>query len=455
VREELFVSLLDCLATGPKSGKELTTRLGVSQPTLSRILAALGVQVVPLSRGRATRYARPRTVHGMTSLFPVYRVDESGNVRPIGRLQALVGGGYWWQAEDGDSESRYFEQLPWFVQDLRPDGFVGRAFAQRHGAELGLPEKLGDWNDDDVLLALAWRGEDHIGNLLIGDEALGRYLRAATQPQAAIPKMARAERYSILARQALEGEPPGSSAGGEQPKFTALVGEGEEVRHVLVKFSPPLMQADGARWGDLLRCEDLALRVVGENGIAAARSRLVTGEERVFLEVERFDRLGRHGRAALFSLRAIDGAYIGCGGDWLRCATALQRVGVISPEDARRMRWLKVFGDLIANSDMHAGNLSLHRQSAGRYTLAPVYDMLPMLYRPVSGELLPRRFVPPLPTMETAGVWPEALQAALHFWTLAGEEVGISAAFRAICRENYALLLELLKAPGVLAGNTL
>lgn len=455
MREELSAKLLDCLTTGPKSGKELATRLGVSQPTLSRILAALGAQVVPLGRGRATRYARPRPVRGMTSLFPVYRVDESGNVRPLGQLQALIGGGYWWQVVDGDSESRYFEQLPWFVQDLRPDGFVGRAFAQRYGAELGLPEKLGDWNDDDVLLALAQRGEDHIGNLLIGDEALGRYLRAATQPPAAIPEMARAERYSELARMALAGEPPGSSAGGEQPKFTALVGEGEEVRHVLVKFSPPLAQADGVRWADLLRCEDLALRVIGESGIAAARSRLVTGEERVFLEVERFDRCGRLGRGALFSLRAIDGAYVGCGGDWLRCATALQRAGVILPEDARRMRWLKVFGDLIANSDMHAGNLSLHRQAARRYTLAPVYDMLPMLYRPVAGELLARRFVPPLPTMETAGVWTEALPAALRFWALAGDEAGISAEFRAICRENQALLLELLKVPGVMVGKTL
>jgi hypothetical protein len=454
MRKELPANLLDSLVTGPKSGKELATRLGISQPTLSRTLAALGEQVVPLGRGRATRYARPRKVRGVTSLFPVYCVDESGNVRPIGRLQALVGGGYWWQAEVGDSESRYFEQLPWFVQDLRPDGFIGRAFAQRHGAELGLPEKLGEWNDDDVLLALARRGEDHIGNLLIGDEALGRYLHATKQPQTVISEMARGERYSELARLALEGEPPGSSAGGEQPKFTALVGEGKELRHVLVKFSPPRTQADGVRWADLLRCEDLALRVIAGHGLAAARSRLVAGEERVFLEVERFDRLGRLGRVPLFSLRAIDGAYVGCGGDWLHCATTLPRAEVISSEDAQRMRWLKVFGELNANRDMHAGNLSLHRQSVRCYTLAPVYDMLPMLYRPVSGELLSRSFIPPLPTLETAGVWPEALQAALRFWALAGDDAGISVAFRAICRENYALLQELLTVPAVLAAST-
>ena len=57
--------------------------------------------------------------------------------------------------------------------------------------------------------------------------------------------------------------------------------------------------------------------------------------------------------------------------------------------------------------------------------------------------------------METAGVWPEALQAALRFWALAGDDAGISAEFRAICRDNQVLLQELLKAPGVMAGNIL
>ncbi|MDZ4186390.1 MAG: type II toxin-antitoxin system HipA family toxin YjjJ [Desulfuromonadales bacterium] len=451
MRETLHAGLLTNLATGPKSGKELATKLGVSQPTLSRTLTALGEQVVVLGRGRTTLYARPRILRGLSGLFPVYRVDEHGVVYLIGNLQALLGGGFWWQAEDADRESRYFDQLPWFLQDMRPDGFIGRDFALRHGAELGLPEKLREWHDDDVLIALARRGEDHVGNLLIGDESLGRYLHSAAQPLPAITEAERGESYAELALMALEGDPPGSSAGGEQPKFTALVGEGAASRQVLVKFSPPLTQADGGRWGDLLRCEDLALRVVAECGIAAARSQLVTGGGRVFLEVERFDRSGRLGRNALFSLRAIDGAYVGCGGDWLRCAGALHRAGVIAAEDARRMRWLKVFGDLIANSDMHAGNLSFRWQAAGRYTLAPVYDMLPMLYRPVGGELLMRTFAPPLPGMETASVWPEALQSALRFWELAAADAEISVEFRAICRENHARLQEVERLPGVVA----
>lgn len=451
MRDTLRSGILTALTTGPKTAKELTARLEVSQPTLSRALMALGTQVLPLGRGRATRYARPRSIRGRPGLFPAYGIDENGSARLIGTLQGLVGGGYWWQADDGDSESRYFDQLPWFVQDMRPDGFVGRAFAQRHGPELGLPERLGEWNDDDLLLALTQRGEDHIGNLLLGDASLGRYLRASVQPQAAIPGTKRASHYAELARMAQAGEPPGSSAGGEQPKFTARVDDGGILRHVLVKFSPPLAQADGGRWADLLRCEDLALRVINDSGIPAARTHIVPGEERVFLEVERFDRVRPLGRVALFSLHAIDGAFDGCGGDWLRCGAALHSAKVISAEDARRMRWLKVFGELIANNDMHARNLSFQRQSRGCYTLAPVYDMLPMLYRPLSGELLPRTFTPPPPTMETAGVWPNALQAALLFWEWVSIDGGISSEFRSICRENHTRLLELQGGPIVVA----
>lgn len=452
MRDVLATGILTQLATGPKTAKELIARLEISQPTFSRALVALGEKIVTMGRGRATRYARPRLVRGFSGCFPAYRIGEDGSVRLIGTLQAMVGGGYWWLAEDGDSESRYFDHLPWFVQDMRPDGFIGRAFAQRHNHDLGLPEKLGEWNDDDLLLALARRGEDHVGNLLLGDESLERYLRSSAQSQAAIPLADRAERYAELARGAQAGDPPGSSAGGEQPKFTALVGENDLMRSVLVKFSPPLTQAEGVRWADLLRCEDLVLHVIGDCGIAAARTAIVAGKERVFLEVERFDRIGRLGRKELFSLRAIDGAYAGCGGDWLRCAAALQRAGVISPEEARRMRWLKLFGDLIANSDMHAGNLSFHRLAAGRYTLAPVYDMLPMLYRPTNGEIVARTFAPPLPGMETAGVWAEALNGALHFWSLAAEDREISGDFRDICRANQARLRELQEVPVVVGS---
>jgi len=450
VREELRLRLLEKLAAGPKPAKDLAAFLGVSQPTISRMINELGDQVVSLGRGRATIYARPRPVRGTTSTFPVYRIDEAGNVHLRGVLRTLVGGQYWWQPEGPNPEYRLYDYLPWFIQDMRPEGFVGRAFAQRMGTELGLPTKLDEWTHDDVvLLALSRRGEDHIGNLVIGEESIDRYLRSTQRLSLGIPELARQQVYAGLANAAMAGEPAGSSAGGEQPKFAAMLNDSDENRHVLVKFSPSLASVEGQRWADLLHCEHLALEVVREAGIAAASSRILEADNRVFLEVDRFDRVGTFGRTSVFSLRSIDSEYVGAGGDWVRCANGLLRVGVISPEDARRMRWLKVFGNLIGNTDMHTGNLSFVRVQSKYYSLAPVYDMLPMLYRPVSGETPPREFAPQAQAMDVADVWPEALQQALRFWDMASYEAGVSGEFRQICRNNLAVLLNLEAGPRI------
>ena len=454
MREELRIQLLQKLATGPKTAKELAVLLGVSQPTISRVIGELGDQIVSLGRGRATKYARPRPVRGTTSVFPVYRIDEAGNVHPMGVLRTLVGGQYWWQPEGPYHENRLFDHLPWFIQDMRPDGFVGRAFAQRLGMELGLPAKLNDWTDDDVLLALSRRGEDHIGNLVIGDESVTRYLKSAQKPTPGIPGPARHQTYAELASAAMAGDPAGSSAGGEQPKFATALQDGDECRHVLVKFSPVLTSLEGQRWADLLHCEHLALGIVQAAGIDAARSRILEADHRVFLEVDRFDRIGALGRSSLFSLRSIDSEYVGAGDDWAKCAGGLLRAGVISPEDAREMRWLKVFGGLIGNTDMHLGNLSFIRVRPKFYTLAPVYDMLPMLYRPVSGETPRREFAPHAMTMDTADEWPSALQSALRFWEMASVEPGVSGEFRRICRDNLAVLLSLEAGPRIIPRGT-
>src|SRR5690606_41232569 len=80
-------------------------------------------------------------------------------------------------------------------------------------------------------------------------------------------KRSRCFPYSTLFRSEFAAEAmrstPGSSAGGEQPKFLArlLDGSGAE-RSVLVKFSAPMDQTPGRRWADLLACEWLALEIL-------------------------------------------------------------------------------------------------------------------------------------------------------------------------------------------------
>jgi hypothetical protein len=89
---------------------------------------------------------------------------------------------------------------------------------------------------------------------------------------------------------------------------------------------------------------------------------------------------------------------------------------------------------------MHDGNLSFKPQRSAEpspLTLAPAYDMLPMLYAPQRGvELPPVNFAPRLPMPAEREAWQVAAHAAEGFWSRAAEDARISAPFRAICTEN-------------------
>ena len=444
------VRLVALLERGSATSREIQDTLGLSQPTVSRLTGALAERVLRLGRGRATHYAVPRDVRGHGHEFPMYRVTETGDVTRLGNLFALKGSEYGWNPANGRGE--IFDHLPWFVQDLRPSGFMGRAFAHRISEQLGIPARLQDWSDEHVLVALSTRGDNLMGNLIVGEESLGRYLEAARRPRTAIGAKERTETYPRLVAAAMAGDPPGSSAAGEQPKFAALVEEAGDLRHVLVKFSPPTDTASGRRWADLLVCEHIALDVIRRRKIAAAESHLLEAGGRYLLEVTRSDRQGRLGRLPLLSLKAIDLEFFGQLDDWAAAASRLEDSGMLSREDADRLRWLSVFGRLIANTDQHFENVSLIMVDAGRrFTLAPAYDMLPMLYVP-QGEEVPARVFEPQVRAKARAIdqWEDALAWAIVFWEAAAGDNRISDRFRELCGENRRRLQCLVGGPKLL-----
>lgn len=432
------------MGTGAKTSKEIQLRLGVSQPSVSRLIASLSGETVALGRGPATRYALSRNIRDLGSDFPIYRVDEEGNVHLLGHLRTLRGNQYWW-IDDAEVGSLY-DHLPWFIQDMRPEGFMGRAFALRQNQELDLPERLNDWSDDHVLIALARRGEDLVGNLIIGDESLDRYLSAARNDRLVLSFAEIEDIYPKLAKAAVDGDPAGSSAGGEQPKFTVMLQNGS-YHHVLVKFSPITNSPAGVRWADLLICEHLAIETIREAGLQAPSTRIVATEERVFLESSRFDRIDLHGRLPMISLTAVDNEFFGYLDDWAAAAGRLEAKDMISHEDADRMRWLYTFGSLIANTDMHFGNLSLIYQRNNRFDLAPAYDMLPMLFRPVDGAIPERKYTPPNPGKDNMRQWDAAMESAISFWRKASDDERISDGFREICRSILSKVKTLKGGP--------
>ncbi|MDP5239647.1 type II toxin-antitoxin system HipA family toxin YjjJ [Uliginosibacterium sp. 31-16] len=381
--------LLTLLASGPVPAAALVERLSISRPTLSRLIAAAGSRVIRYGAARATAYAAPRSIAGHAN-WPIYRIDERGASQRIATLHA-VGGGYLAElTEEGRHE--FSEALPWWLQDMRPQGFLGRAFARGHALALALPENLGLWNDDHSLIAITALGDDTPGNLLVGDTALAHYLGSAHAPAIALDE--RVTRYPALAAAALAGEAPGSSAGGEQPKFSAVLDEGLQQRAVLVKFSSAMQNPISQRWASLLVAEHHALQTLHAAGYPASRSELLQANGQTFLQVERFDRLAstdedsRLGRRGVVSLAALDDAFVGQAAQpWPLITAQLAAQGRITPESHRLAERLFAFGLMIGNTDMHRGNLAfLH--TGGILDLAPAYDMLPMHYAPrASGEM--------------------------------------------------------------------
>jgi hypothetical protein len=235
-------------------------------------------------------------------------------------------------------------------------GIIRYAASNRSCATIA-PPSINDWGDDHVLRALDWAGHDESGNLIVGRRALDVHLRRA--PPQAVPMARKLERYAQLAQASLNADGSMSSAAGEQPKFTQYVQTLTGDAHVIVKFSPADSGEAAKRWRDLLRCEAHALSVMADNthqtGVSAAQATVLHDANRVYLEVQRFDRVGASGRLGVISL------------------------------------------------------------GAAAFRLAPIYDMLPMRLRPVGQELREMELGAVLPQADLLGVWPQAQALASEF----------------------------------------
>ncbi len=413
------------LSGGVLHSADLRQRLGVSPATLMRGLREAGPDVIRIGRGRATRYGLRQSWPTLgASRFPLVRVTEDGTARSEGELLTLVA-----RQTVCMPAGTVSNGLPIELTDARPSGFLGRHFGAIH-AHLRLPARLADWSDHHVLIAMSRRGEDLPGNLLVGDESFARW-----QALEIVAKTR--DNYAALAKATIAGHPPGSSAGGERPKFGILV----DGRHMLVKFAARGSVGDvvARRWCDLLVLEALALTVVSSRGISAARTNIVETPSHRFLESERFDRVGARGRVAVLSLAAV---HEDPADSWARAAVRLRDAGRLTHEDTRRLRWLDAFGALIANTDRHQHNIVFFTEGSG-LRLAPAFDQVSMLYAPsADGQVLPRIFALPHATADTLDVWHDARMAARELWQRASDDGRLSDDIRSSSAANARALAD-------------
>jgi len=440
---------------GPVSATELAALLRVNRTTIARTLPDFGEELVTLGATRSTRYLLRRGVRNIGNRWPVYCIDSEGRAAEWAELEALHDR-LWrvtWAGTPPEWAGLFTEEnglwsgFPFFLGDARPQGFLGRAIASRISRTLQLPDDPRFWSDEEILVYLQAAGEDLPGNWVVGDDCLRRALaRSVDLPGGDV--ILEAECESIYPEQAVEiaRSLPGSSAGGEQPKFLVTLRNGSGgFRPVLVKFSAPMDQPTGQRWADLLLCEFHAHQILAEADLARPGARLLDAGGRRFLEVPRFDRIGPGGRRGVVSLEALASSLIGSlSRNWIEAVSEFHRRGWIDRENLAIISRLHAFGELIGNTDMHFGNLAFFLDESLPFQVTPAYDMLPMLWSPGSqGEIIERNFAPapPLPTMMEP--WREAAAWAENFWDRVSGDSRLSLEFSRTAREAGTVVRQL------------
>ena len=445
------------LQTGLTSAINLSEKLNVSIPTLHRILHERGDQIIRLGATKKARFALRRSLRGKKEAIPVYMINELGQGFNVGNLDLIAPQGSLFNLQklgwpnDAEHLNGIWGGLPYPLYDMRPQGYLGRIFAKQAAIDFDVPTDPNCWSDDDIVIMLSRKGADTPGNLIIGDDAYQLWLQSIASQAPSIQAGCEAQHYPALANAATALIGCGSSAGGEFPKFTIKrILAGSHTPHVMVKFSGGDHSIPVQRWSDLLICEHLALQVLKTNtSLQAAKSRIIKSEGRTFLELERFDRYAEWGRLPLISLAMLDAAFVGSShGDWPKVLEKLVALGIVPKAVVQEVLVLWWFGRLIANNDMHLGNLSFqfaqHEGQELSLRLSPAYDMLPMLYAPLSGGEVPlRQFTVALPLPQQVTAWQIAYEAALCFWQLVSEHDGISLSFREIGQINLQQLIQI------------
>lgn len=413
------MDIVEALKSGPRTSKELQALTSWNQSRVSRTVRE-NSRILQISFRRPYLYALAESVFGSDRIH-IANVDTYGKNIPRGLLSAIAPNSYFVELLTGastllagNSHNSRFDSLPYFMEDVRPQGFLGKMIAQQLADQS--EEFTSDpdyWSEEMLGKYLISNGDDLPGDFVFGFPMMNR-LRAE-------PTVVDRADYPRIAEQTLSGYTGGSSAGGEQQKFTAFISDIES--HVIVKFTPAQNDSISTRWKDILVTEFHAQTILSELGYPTAGTKLINDGGRYFLESKRFDRRGKFGRSSMFSLRTVDAEFVGSGGSWPVVLEALCQRGMATYLDLATTIELHEFGRLINNSDMHLGNLSVSIDG-DLFSLLPVYDMCSMGFSPKGSEVPDLAFeIPNLSISEENLVSRQkVVDAAKEFWNRVGTD---------------------------------
>ena len=239
---------------GAISSLEIQAHLNVSQATVSRLIAEVTAEVVICGKGKSTKYALAHPIGRSPSHQPIWMINEAGLAERLGTLSFLSKSQIHIEA-DGVNEiftSTHDEILPWYLSTLKAHGFLGRLLANELSG-FGVPNNPEKWDAGASLIG-AIHTHDAPGAILLGADAMGTH-----QGLTRIPDEKPGDALDALTLDIAKAVAPGSSAGGEQPKFLASNRQGDSF---IVKFTPPMGTPFGDRWAGLLRMEAIASEVL-------------------------------------------------------------------------------------------------------------------------------------------------------------------------------------------------
>jgi hypothetical protein len=363
---------------GSLSARDLQAATGMSQSSISLALTSLGDKICRMGAARSTRYAATKDILGLAAKQPFFIINAEAEFTQFGQLthlsdgsifaETLVGDQYWLSAPN---------KLPWFLRPLQPQGFIGRMYKQLRP---DFPDDPETWTAAQTLYLAINHVTHPPGAISIGSHT------HHIVPWAPTDVPSRQQYYDVTAANIGKTLPAQSSAGGEQPKFLVEInGDDATYQHLIVKFSPPRDTPFGQRWRQLLHLEKLALDTLSAQGIATAKANIVESQTRTYLESQRFDRIGIEGKRHVVAIDALHEEFVGgTRRHWVHTCEQLAFKKMLSAETLSQAATIYAFGQLIGNTDMHFGNLSFFIDdiTAPLPALAPVYDMLPMMWRP-------------------------------------------------------------------------
>ncbi len=207
----MALTIREYLERGFASSREMQAATGLSQTAVARRIRELGDDVIRLRDGRAVTYAATCNAFGGSNKLPLSMVDAHGNTVLVAYVRPLTNGGFFLEPEAGMPSlllggrgNGLYDDLPFFLYDSAPQGFMGRQIARELASQSDVfPDDPRHWNTNHIGRYLLSNGDDLPGNLKFGEQALFSVRR---RPVAVADKD-----YPSLADGVMAGEIPGSS----------------------------------------------------------------------------------------------------------------------------------------------------------------------------------------------------------------------------------------------------